>query len=211
MPPPIAADDIVEARFYFEQNGSVLMNVFHYRATAMTDPIDYEAALDYAASELAEDLTLYPQTWKNEASDTCTMYKIEVQRIFPTRTYHISKVFDLPGQVSEAVAPALPQNVQLSLTKVTSESGRGRTGRIEVPGATIDSVESGRLSAEGLTWMTAVATAVQQNVGLEDLNPSTLTPIVLYGFAPAGSPEVELIRIQDTVRISRRRTVGVGQ
>lgn len=203
--------DIVEVRFNYVQNQQRLMNVMHYRATEVTPGLDYEAAMSYALDKLETELSLWPITWATGAVDTASIYKITAQKIFPTRLYHMDKLLDIQGYTDSEINPPLPQNVQLSLTKVSEEAGRGRTGRVEVPGGNVNQIEDGRLSDLGVLWMENLALAIQQNVNLEDLQPSTLTPVILYGFAPAGSPDLTLVRIQDTVRVTRRRTVGVGE
>lgn len=209
--PAIVTDDLVELRVNYVQNGQRLMNVFHYRATDVSTDLDYETALQFAMSEFLENPDMWVSKWDDNATEECSIYKVEIQRIFPDRTYHLSQLVDVPGTVPVATFVPLPQNSQLSLTKVTTASGRGRTGRIEVPGGTAELVEEGRLNADGIVWMNQLADAIQLPIPLEELNPSALQPIVLYGFAPAGSPAIEMVRVQDTVRVSRRRTVGVGE
>lgn len=207
----LQSGDIIELRINYVMNGQRLMNVFHYKAVEVSADLDYEAGLGYALEQLAGQPNLWPAMWAELASDQCEIYRMDLQRIFPTRSYHIQRLGTIPGIVPPSTSEPLPQNVQLSMTKVSEETGRGRTGRVEVPGGVNSAIEDGRLSTAGVNYMEDLALALQQNVQLEALLPSTLTPVILYGFAPAGSPELTLVRIQDTVRVSRRRTVGVGE
>jgi len=211
MPVVLASGDIVEVRYNYVQNGQRLMNVFHYRLNTTETEADYDTYLEYLTSELAEGLDYWSQKWATNAAEQCSIYKIDAQRIFPTRTYHISKPVEIPGEIAALTSEPLPQNVQLSLTKVSAESGRGRTGRVEVPGGTQVKIEGGRLSTDGQTWLTDLALAVQETVPTDFAPLGEWIPVILYGFAPAGSPDIVTVRVQDTVRVSHRRTVGVGE
>jgi len=209
--PFIVDGDIIELRAYYQMSGQTLMNVFHYKADETSADLDMVFALQFALNEWAENPALWPQVWASNATEDCTIVKLAAQKIFPSRYFHVSKIVDIPGTTDTTGSPSLPQNVQLSVTKVSDAVGRGRTGRVEVPGLHSDLVTPGTITPAAILWLEALGESMKLSIDMEELSPSKLKPVILHRFAPAGSPELLTYRVQETVRVVRRRTVGVGQ
>lgn len=199
---------IIEARIKYRMNGQLLMNVFHYKATAAGVADAGRSELLNFAQSFNEDPNGWVVKWSDSATIKCECLQVEAQMIYPARYPYEVTVVNVLGAGAETI---LPQNVQLSITKVGTAATRRGIGRIEVPGATPDMISDGVVTEAGNDWLESLALTAGQTYGPPVGGTLVLQPVIFNRVTPANSQLMTTTRLQDTVRVSRRRTVRVGQ
>ncbi len=198
--------DIVECTIVGTQYGETTLNVLHYKYTNITPTTNGPAALAALAAWQEGDPTAVGQQMTTQLSSNWTLASIRCQVIFPTRYAYVLHTVGTPGSL---VQTALPANTQASITKRTTIAGRGKTGRMEVPGIPLLWIDGGALNATGLFNVGEIASKIP-NVANLATGTQTWVPVIFQRASPSSSPQIISAQAQDTVRVARRRTVRVG-
>jgi hypothetical protein len=200
--------DVAEVRFIYTQNSQKLLNVFHYRVsiagTADNGVVESKDFLNW----LTSDPTNWPTYWQAKANNQCTMYQIDIQKIYPSRLPYINKSVSITGS---SLAAPFPQNVQLSVTKIGSVANRHGVGHTEVPAIDQNVSNNGSITEAGATWLTNLGDWLTRSLNTGVAADPTFTPILLTRSNPSLSQTIQTFRIQATSRVARRRTVRVGE
>lgn len=204
----IETGDIIEVRIKYVQSSQQLLNVFHYRYDGPTTITDGPTALQNLLTAVETDPGQWGTTWAAEATQEATIETIQGQVIFPLRRPYLGTATPIPGT---SIDTALPQNTQLGLTKVGSTTGRGKTGRVEVPGAVVTMVSLGETTTLGAGWLSNLADAVKMVVVIGAAPDEVATPVIWRRGAPLTTEAITDVRAQRTVRVDHRRTVRVGK
>lgn len=182
------------------------MNTFWYRVTQITDAPDEAIAFAAlflqmtGAGGLLEDyLACVPTNWTAEA--------VWFQSITPIRQRKVSFPWDAIGG---GPSSALTANVQGSITRVGDAARREAIGGVRIPiGTGVGSITNGRLVAGQKAAMQDLADSMAQVIATFAPNVE-YTPIVGKPNAAGNYWNVVDATVQDTVRVLRRRTVGLG-
>lgn len=204
----IEVGDILEVRVNYQQSGQQLLNVFHYRYEGSTTITDGQAAVNTALTFFSADPTCWLNTWQSSASPDCICPNLAGQMIHVLRRPYYTLPGPFPG---EGMGSTLPQNVQLGITKVGSTVGRGKTGRVEVPGITADMIADGMTTVTGMGFLLQLADAMLVKLPASVSETEAFVPIIYRRSNPAASEALTTTRAQDTVRVDHRRTVRVGK
>lgn len=209
MPPPVYAivpNDMCEITTFARYKGQQILSVFHYR---------YIAA--QPGNVVAEFSALYEAVVSNANSllskiracqvDDVIYDKVRMQIIYPLRRPYDDKITVSNGTRIN-VDPA-PPNVAAVINKQTDIQQRGRTGSLHIAGMNSEDQANGVWTAAYITALTAVANAIPVDIPGAGVN-ATWTPYTWSRSQP-GQPAVIIGALpMSTVRVMRRRTVGVG-
>lgn len=210
MPIPFVLNtgDVVQTIAFQEYLGQTLMNVLHYQYTGSNNILNGVTAVD----------DLMTQVWTEEVSigaymravqDTaCIWRRIQAQKVWPTRTPYLrSNLADITGDIT---GDDMPPNIAAVVTKQTNILGRGRTGSLHVGGLSSIVVQGGNIAALSMTDMNALAASLPDQLPVAGEEGSFWVPVIGVPVG-AGNPTPLLGAVaQQTVRVMRRRTVGVG-
>lgn len=203
----VATGAIIEVRHVQALNEQIIMNVRHYRLGVST-PTDGRELAEALLDEIAEGVAApWMATLASMQSSWLINGPVDMQWIFPTRYI----TFTLPnplngGTVAEA---ALPQNVSAVATLRPDLAIRGRVGSFHVAGAPVDQDNGGSWQPAYQTSLQTLATQLATPIVLPDAS-TVFNPILLKKSTPAESLLVTSGTYQQTVRVMRRRTVGLG-
>lgn len=199
---------IVEVRLNMEMNGQRLMNIGHFRNDVGATIVAGVDSLTYALGQMFAAAGRTTLVYKEGLASALRLEYADAQLIYPNRYAYVRR--DISTDCDRAEEP-LPQNVQGSYTKKVITAGRNRTGRMEVPGFTINDYSDGLWLASALDTLQLIGDEWATPLPFSALVSDTLTPIVYRRSAPLTSEEIVATEPRQTVRVARRRTVGVGQ
>jgi len=137
-----------------------------------------------------------------------TLNELWVQVIGPTERY-VKEVYNLSV---DGLWPsdALTSNVAAVITRTTEKSGRSQVAPLHLPCATDpDSIFQGSLDSDLLVAMALLCAKIPVQIGV--VPNLTFDPVIYHGPPPKlPADRVERAVAQSTVRVMRRRTVGLG-
>lgn len=205
--PDMAAGMIVQLRLEYKLYGQIDLNVLHWRVTSAAAGKEMFDFLRNKVLEEAIDADMLVDGFLPNMSQDCKVQSVYAQVIYPVRYRAVRVVIARPGlQAFDAGT----NNIALSVTKQGAVAGRGKTGRIQIPGLAqkwlIDGYWDGAVVAQLNDhcefWLTNNWTPVGGGV--------TMKPC-LWRPQNASTNDIIAVQGQDTVRTMRRRTVGVGK
>jgi len=207
--PPIVSGDIVQAVIRYRCENQVMMNVLHYRARVGVADAEYFAIMD----ELGEALSL------SEATGIVTQMlpllgpnvkveEIQCQRIFPNRSPYLSYsvlAFGTHADDCDAL------NVSAVITKRGEKAGRGKAGTFHLGGIASTTYALGQMTTASRTLLLALADKIN-DPQLTAGGDSLFEAVIFDADGTVGTnynPIVSCVP-QSTLRVVRRRTVGLG-
>lgn len=205
MPRPVSNGNIVEVTFFGRMADQVLMSVFHYRVTGITDGADGTALSDSLNNALKLPAGL-ETTYTQSCSQDYAFERVTIQWIYNIRYTRQEYV---PAQGQGAInSPGLPPNDSVALTKRTDTANRHNRGTLHMPGVAVQSVLNGNVTPAGLVTYSNLGTRVAALVTTAD--GANFTPVIFNRGTPQNSPTILTCTPQNTSRVQRRRTVGLG-
>lgn len=190
-------------------NGQNVISVLHYRVSAVsgaaTAAIEQDEFL-VAAGPAGIDDVVTPYLSCCPSNYTAT--ELRAQFVAPTR-FRFSTVSILAPGTRPAASNF--QNSSAVMTKRTALSGRRQIGSLHFPGVADTDAVGGLLSAGLTSAMNTAALVLQSNL---NALPGTgiYVPVLWHRTLPSQPQSDPVIQFatQTTLRIMRRRTVGVG-
>lgn len=201
MPTPLSNNATVQVVINSALNGQAILNVLHYRFNG-TAP-DYTlamASLNAAIKGTGGIIDNLLSCMSNEAQ----IVSIWSQPIYPVRYRAVPEPV---GGNGLTLGEAMPQNVAAVLTKQSESAERWGIGSFHIGGIARDSVTGGNINVGLTTPMNVLGLQLTQS--FED-GEFQFTPILWSPRTPARQTPWNLFKVQRTVRVMRRRTVGVG-
>lgn len=205
---------VFEVRLRGLVNAQQTLNVLHYRVqnpSALASGGPEETALFAALTIGATSITT---KYLACISPDFTLQSMDVQRIGPPRWINVRNGIALPGTFAGACDA---QNVSGVITKYTETAGRSKIGSVHIPGLSKTSYLLGGLTAGLKAVMTTFAAALL-NLQSPALGGGTYQPVIFHRGDPHHVPPIpnstdEFLSasVQDTLRVMRRRTIGVGK
>jgi len=204
---PLPPNSCVRIQVWSTLAGQAIINGFDYRILSVPDPLtDYSQymmslgnAFGAPGGMLAKLRDVYP--------NNLVVNMLRLQPIFPTRLRFVDFPMDLNGTGS---GPAQTANVAASMERWARAGGRKAIGRISVPvpGASYD---QGILNDDPFLIKWDILAAKMLEV-IASLGPTaTYNAVILNPIDPNTVPrEIEGTVGKRTVRVQRRRTVGLG-
>ena len=208
---PLATGDIVEIIIRSDVLNQACLTVLHYKVGSTVFAGTYFAQLDEINAHFNVDaITSFPNALANVMAPNTTVSSLTIQRVYPTRSPY--KRYNATYAGNYPTGTCLTPNISAVVTKQSEAAGRGRAGALHVPGISSDAILDGRLSAGMRAAMDTFASFVDDPyvpVGgsLYMLTPGMFNPRLGAG---ANFKAVVTAYTEDTVRVMRRRTVGLG-
>lgn len=202
----MAVGQVVQVTVVGRYLGQTTMNTYPHVVTAIAGgPVTMTAGLTALNTAIAAVDKLYnkqrkccPQNWVHVES--------WLQVVFPTRLRKLSFAIDLPGVFTEF--DGLTPNLQASIERFSEEAGRREQGAVRIPIGTDNTcIEDGSITP-GLK--TELALLAVQMAATTVAGGVTYVPVVGLGSPPSASLKVFGTNVKDTVRVIRRRTLGLG-
>lgn len=212
MPEPNLGDSAVGQVYmvtsFGRLNGQTIINTFHYRLTEVaTVPLTVWEMYEALMEDLSAPDDLFDKLL-DAVSTSFVQEKVRVQLLYPTR--RMFRDFDGNGGGTR-VGTALPQNVAASIGRKGDGIGRTGIGRVQIAGLIESDNNAGNLSAGAITVLQPLANQIGTSLALD--GGGGLADPVIFSSPPQGNPNYVVIsqtQVQNTVRVMRRRTVGLG-
>lgn len=202
----VSTDAIAEVVFRGMLHGQVVMSLFHYRlnnAIVNSDGTALATALNGFLNNATRLLGDYASACSNELEIT----DVTVQWVYPTR-YSLQRFTPVVTNGGN-VDPSLPSNVAIALLKRTFLTGPRQRGVTHMPAVPVSNVVGSVLVAGALASYQLVCDDMDDvyiTTGGE-----TFEPLIYNKTFPVTSPQIQSVTVEETTRIMRRRSVGVGQ
>lgn len=205
MPLPLGA--VIEGVIRGELTGQTILNVFHYR-------VDNQSTIDNIVDEVDQFLDdwaaigdgSFMENFMDCQVSNYTQREISAQAIYPVRYVKRSVTTATVGDRGNAGSA----NLAAVITKRTNLSGRSKVGAVHIAGLTGADFNGGLIQpgfkADLLTFGANIVAPVTASAGGGIYNPCIYHRNI-------ANPKTDLITgvvVQDTVRVMRRRTVGLG-
>lgn len=208
---PVNQNAKMEVTSRCSMQGQTILNVWHYTLTGgAAGTYDGDAIQAALRSEIglavADDLPMLMRAFTNEAVD---FLDLRYQWIWPTR---YSPVYSGTGSGPGAIAETpLPANVAATTTITTEVAGPAGRGSKHWGGLSITDLDAGFITATLKGHLDNVMQLMGQVVTpAMGAGGNSLVPIVYHRAAPNASYPWSQFIHQNTSRVMRRRTVGVG-
>ncbi len=202
---PIINGSIVEITFEGLLDGQQTMSLYHYKLTGTSGVTDGAAVLQLFIGQLREAGGLFP-TYQDMCSDALTELQIYAQLVFPVRYRYTTD--GQPSESGSVDSLAFPPNVQASITRAAEKSGRQYISHLSVPAIPILAIESGMMTAGFKEDMQAHCDQVVTPIVL--IGGAEAQPVIWHRHAIPTDDPIVLAFPQNTSRVIRRRTVGLG-
>jgi len=204
--PNVDVDDKFQVVFWGQCNGQRILNTFGYVAAEIGSAA---VKLDAAYTQILDKLTGVGSIEAHliaVSSANYTLDRITVQLVKPDRWMPATRTINLPGALPDA---AQTQNVAASIERRGIRARRTNVGRIQVmiPQGE-DYINAGLLMVDYKGELNGLAGAMLEKIEFGvggNLYPAIWPAGVIGDYAP-----IVATRVQDTVRVMRRRTVGLG-
>lgn len=194
---------IMQVNFIGLMYGQRVMNTMHYRYEG---PI-VASGLTYLTTLLGVNpqMQALQTAWRNCMSEDVKECNVLGQWIYPQRyrVYHVPMAGGFGGQGVGSTA-----NVGSCISMVADTASRHGIGNKHIPGLSTDSADLGYLTPA----------AKLRNQGLADNMVTTivhaggaLNPVIYNRADPTASLPIIGSIVHETIRVQRRRTVGVGK
>lgn len=211
MPPPtpVAVGDVIQVTIEMRYNQQVYLNVLHYQSQENFSPALYESTLNTLLDTLETDaVTGIIEPYQAIVTEAVEFRTLTAQRVYPTRDYYVRVPVNVFGTYDGTQGTG---NIGATISKRSQAAGRGRTGSFHTPALPAEGQNNGSLTTIYRGLVEDVASAIR----FVQVESGAGTGFVPGMFNPAlGGPNnfVPLIGtdVQPTVRVMRRRTVGVG-
>lgn len=201
----LANGDRVLVSFTGTLLGQRIINTFLYRLESVPAETDYDATMDLFFAELNDAAGMIP-AWLDCLPENITNTQAWLQVIRPARLRR--KIYTVVGGGGRSIAQT--SNIQASITRQGELAGRRSIGGVRIPlNDTGLDYENGVL---GLAMKNALQALADEMIETLEVGPGAIRFIPQVGTPkpPLNSFDLKDTFVQDTVRVLRRRTVGLG-
>lgn len=206
--PNVALNDVMQMTLgYIVQGQQCLLTRHYYLKNAPADT-DYDTWLaDMINAWLIGTVPISPTMAALQDTDVVQNF-IMCQKVYPQRWYYLRIPQSIPG--TNVTGNPLPSNVAVTITLQPENPGRGRSGSAHIGGLTTEALtDSGRVSNATQGLMNDLAE--QLNNGIGGVSPNNYWAPCMY--KPSGTTRINPVisfTLQDSMRVMRRRTLGLG-
>lgn len=203
---PLVGGDFCLVTLVGRANGQTLMNTFPYRCSTFSGTPTQDAALEALFNALTDENDLVDK-FLDCLSSTYELKNVWLQIIRPTRRRKISYAMLDTGTYAAVMDTS---NVQASITRFGADANRRNIGGIRLPMPTSpDAMQGGVIAVDYKEVLVLLASQMIQPVTTVGAVATWIPQVGVP--APSASPIPAVASVaQDTVRVLRRRTVGLG-
>lgn len=189
------------------QQNNIVMNTLHYQYTTQGAPVQYTDPCLQLAQAMQTVNTGVVDRMRDLQSSSLFHYAVWVQPVYTTRYTKVALEFGSPGRLD---APPLPMNTAMTITKTSAIAKRYGRGSLHVGGlTTLHQANPGSWNQVGLDLGNLLASAITANVAT--VAPvGVFTPILWNSKVPQRITLVDGALTQTSIRVERRRTLGLG-
>ena len=211
MPVPVTENSIIAVSLDGRHDGQQVLLTLNYKLEFVTpsapDP-DMVALFDALHGEL-DALGGLNGDYLNVLTEDMTVPVEWIQQIYPIR--RVRRPYS-PGDGEGHVAePGLPPSDAHVITLQGTGTTRHDKGNKHIGGVPLTFSENGEVTAAGLTAYNTLVLSLIDPIDVTIVaDDYRFNPIILNRDTPAGSAPVSFGYVQQTTRIMRRRTVGLG-
>lgn len=196
----------IDARLFGQQ----ILFTTHWRFDSVEPGTTVQAEETFEAwAAFLDSAEGWGKAYADSVSQSLTGLTYVFQRIQPVRmvSKRIASTFT-EGQVAE---DSLPPNTSHVLTLRCDETGRNKVGNRHIAAVPPSFTENGMITADGITALSGLGETLMPftsfEVGLDTLQ---FGPVIYHRDAIPTYSEITNYSIQQTTRVERRRTVGLG-
>jgi len=201
----LSVGDIVAITYVQKLFGQRILNTLHYKV--LTDSNGWTVRESLNAINVAFGLNDLYTALKDWWASDLEVHAIQSQVVYPVRSAYVSNA---NGDTGLNAGECLQSNTDAVITKATPTPGRDQVSNVFLAGITDTSMTSGLVSASGLALLELIG---EELVQIAEAGGGTITlePCIYHKNAIAiHSSAVDRYRVQDQIRVRRRRTVGLG-
>lgn len=193
---------ILECTIRCTVNAQTTLSVFHYKLQDSLGLPDGDSAIDAFNLEWNDTLD-FVGAYAGCMAENVDLVQLVYQWIYPTRYHRVIKAPSVlnGGLVDTCNAP----NVAQVITRSGDIADRHGIGTTHVPGLGTGSYADGELLAGQKVLLDTLAGFMD-----DKYRTDTMFPVLYNRTNPAQSRVITRAAAQSTVRVMRRRTVGVG-
>lgn len=211
MPRQFDNNSVLEVAFVGEHQGQRTLNLLHYRFADVVDgPRDW-TTIDDDFMDVIQGLGGLQSTYLDCCSEEFTLLTIRTQILNPSRWSYIDHA--IVGGEGQVVAPALPPNDGVTITKRNNGTGRTNRGAVHMPAVPTTFIADAEITSAALLAYENFGDVLVEELQLPQLPapPMRLQPCIFHRADPTVSPTTTEYIVQRTSRVNRRRTKGVGE
>lgn len=206
--PNVAIGDVIQVTLGYVAQAQQCLVVRHYTLANLPADIDYESWLDQIMNGWLLGPPGVVDLLKKCLHSAVRINFIQAQGVFPTRRFYKRLSQDIPG--TNAGIEPMPPNNAITLTLQTDIPGRGRSGSNHVGGLSSTCyTDDGFVEGAYKTTVQAYGDSLPKGIG--GVAPNNYWKACTFNKIKV--PHTNLVRgavVQDTMRVERRRTVGLG-
>lgn len=198
---------VVEITMVGQIFNQTTMNVFHYVVGSSSTTVRYDTEMvDLLAQHWNNGVGTISEAIINSAPTAWTNTRMTAQAIHPERLVRITQLRGHEG-VRDVANTA---NLQASITFQTERAGRTEVGGKRFVMCDSDSLE-GNLTNAFKAFMTGIALECVADLNVA-IGAGVYQPVIYHRAGPPALKYSHIINafVQDTTRVMRRRTVGLG-
>jgi len=211
--PIVAAGDICEVVFRGQIYGQRTLSVFHYQIFTVIPATDYNSEM--AALLNTIDASDMPTKYAACAGTDFLLDRITAQIVSPIRRVRKDKAVTYPGTGGTStgatnLASVITKETDIVTKRTAPFAMKGGVGSVHIPDPPADRFLSGVFEPAQLTAMDDFAV---QMVGTKVGGVGNNWVPVLWHRNVQPQPSADIVQtyvVQGTVRVERRRTVGLG-
>lgn len=207
MPYDITTNSVLQIQFEGRHEGQQVMNVMTYVYDGGATTEDGPLVIDEI-----DGIITGPGTLFSAYLDCLSEDVIEINRayqwIHPIRYAYVLKGTD-EGNAGLVLEAAMPPNTSQAVTRRTNFSGREEVSTLKLPGVPVSKVVGGFLTPGHVATLNIFAQASVNEIPLG--SGSKMVPIPWNRTVPGSANQLRTAYAHNTVRVMRRRTVGLGK
>jgi len=199
--------DILQISFVGTLFSQRVLNVLHYRVTADSTSPSYVTAAGAVGFQMQSGVVTPGLAMLAAQGPEYNLDYIRVQKVNGTRLRYVDYAVNLPGTVAgNCTAP----NIAATITKKTENGTRHGIGSLHLPGIPSNGYANGVLDATYKLLVDAISARLINPFTVQ-LETTQCQPILWSkSIDPVYHPLTNTV-VQNTIRVMRRRTVGVGK
>jgi len=206
---PLPANCVLNAQMFGHLNGQAIITLFQYRFDGTPSSLDYTAYLDDFAQSWADVVTGIEPLLRSVFPDNYEYDFLRLQVVYPQRLRFMEYSKAVTGNSGN---DASTSNLAVSIERWSKINKRRGIGRIQIPLGDNEYVDGIVNNVPYKNALALVKTRMTEPILTGGTGTSgTWNPVIANTAAPqiVISP-VDGATIKTTVRVMRRRTVGLG-
>jgi hypothetical protein len=204
--PPVAINDIVMVTIESQAFSQRFLTTFHYKVTNVGTAFNPVLSATVGAADFAAN-ALAPYPWlKLCMSPQVVINRVRMQWLKPLRYAPGTFVTADPGTNIEDTTST---NQSAVVTRACDLSGRKYVGSIHVPAVSQANLLNGLCKPAYKAQLDALAGSLLNTLTLPT-EGLVIKPVLYNRTGPVFSTDITRAFAQDTARVMRRRTVGLG-